>query len=220
MCFISFHFQSLRILWPPFLLHVHLLLPTPTPCFSIYFLILMNRFSKSYLRRSMWEFWFWALTSLKITSFYPDTFWLGLKSQVGNNIRFWEVVLPVSASAISIAGGMLYLQVLWDFSLCLPYPGVYPLCSMGSFHLETHISHYSGIHLLLISSSMRLTLIFRCSFFILYKYHFSAPWVSVVVAAPSVPKLWLGSFQASASFSWLLVQVSGNPWLMLKGWEL
>lgn len=110
---------------------------------------------------------------MKITSFYPDTFWLGLKSQVGNNIRFWEVVLPVSASAISIAGGMLYLQVLWDFSLCLPYPGVYPLCSMGSFHLETHISHYSGIHLLLISSSMRLTLIFRCSFFILYIPFFS-----------------------------------------------
>lgn len=48
----------------------------------------MNRFSKSFLRKNVWEICFWALTSLKITSFYPDTFWLGLKSQVQSNQIF------------------------------------------------------------------------------------------------------------------------------------
>lgn len=145
------------------------------------------------------------------TSFYPDTFWLGLKPQVGNNIRFLEVVLPLSSLGISITGGMLLFTSL--VGLCLACPGVYPLCSVGSFHLATRLP-LCRYPFLLISSSMLLTFIFMCVFIFLFsKQHFSASWVSVVVTAVSVPRLRLASFQASASFSWSLVpQVSGNPW--------
>lgn len=178
----------------------------------------MNRFSKSYLRRSMWEFWVWALTSLKITSFYPDTFWLGLKSQVGNNIRFWEVVLPLSSSAISIAGGMLYLQVLWDFPFVFRVLVFIP-CALWALSIWKRTSP-------IIQVSICVDFIFHAfDFQVFFFYSLQIPFFSLMGqccgCSMSVPKLWLGLFQASASFSWLLFpQMSGNLWLMLKGWEL
>lgn len=168
----------------------------------------MNRFSKSFLRKSVWEICFWALTSLKITSFYPDTFWLGLKSQVQSNFRFLEVVLPLSSSAISIAGGMLLFykshgifplsSVSWFLSLVL-----YGLFPSGNSRLPLFRDPF-----LLISSSVLL--IFRCTFFILWTPLFSLMGQCCgysTVCSQAVARV-VGSF-SHICFSWPLFQVSG-----------